>query len=975
MASNIIDVILRLHDGVTGGLTRMSTSLGRTQRTLNTVANDFTKAGKKLQKVGASITATGATLTKGITAPLLLIGGACAKVETDFEQSMANIKAFAQPTTDQFEDMKQKVEELATSTKFNLNQTSEAMMVLAKNGMGADGSMKSLEKIMQLAGGSGEDLAETADIVSKGINAFGMDASDTGHYTDLLTRAMQNSSASVTSVAEGFKYCALECASMGYSMTDTVKFLTMLEKSGKNGSVAGTTLRTTLAKLNSQTKPVNEALAELHDKTGININDATSLQGLMDNLRNSFGQLNDKEKEYYANKIAGQRGQSAILALTMQSDEEYKKLCDTMDELNNKESEGLATLELYNTSTDTTKGRIQILLSQLEMIAHLIGQKLLPYIDKWIGKTSDADKAGTGLNGMLEKMINFMQQNDGKDFDKLFDKIMKVVPALVALGPSLMIFGKITGLVGSLSLGIGGFFRILSKGTGIARGSVVAFSQFSALMGGNTIVRGGRALSIGASQAGLLERALTKVCHPLRTLGSVGRSSFNLLKTASLGTVNAIKGVPSLFVSMGSKIGHSFLSLGRLGKNAGIAIFNGFKSAPTKILNCFKHPFSSIGKLMKGTMKIGTKALTGLFHPLQSATKFVGKLSTVFGRGAKAIFKMMSPATKIKLVMLALAVVGTLVYKNWDKIRPVIVKLVKHFKQLMNAFVHSEACQSVITAFQSLKESAGVLIESLKPIITLIIQKVIELTPKIIEGIKTLWGAVQPVLSGIINLIMQIIPVVINIVTVVVQVVTKIIQVLQPVFELVIKIVAWLLTNIGGALVKCFEVACSGISIAINAISSVFNGMFGIVKTVVNGVIGLINKMIGAINKINFTIPEEVPVVGGTHIGFNIPTIPQLYKGTNYWQGGIVQIHERGGEIVDLPRGSRVYPHDKSVQKAYADGKKSSTGNGIVINIPKLAEQIIVREDADIDSIADKLSKKLVDTARNMGGMKVGYLV
>ena len=57
--------------------------------------------------------------------------------------------------------------------------------------------------------------------------------------------------------------------------------------------------------------------------------------------------------------------------------------------------------------------------------------------------------------------------------------------------------------------------------------------------------------------------------------------------------------------------------------------------------------------------------------------------------------------------------------------------------------------------------------------------------------------------------------------------------------------------------------------------------------------------------------------------GFNIPTIPTLAKGTDYWQGGIVQISEKGGEIVDLPTGSRVYPHDESVRIARQDGRKN----------------------------------------------------
>lgn len=98
--------------------------------------------------------------------------------------------------------------------------------------------------------------------------------------------------------------------------------------------------------------------------------------------------------------------------------------------------------------------------------------------------------------------------------------------------------------------------------------------------------------------------------------------------------------------------------------------------------------------------------------------------------------------------------------------------------------------------------------------------------------------------------------------------------------------------------------------------------------------------------------------------------LDRLASGTDNWKGGLVQISERGGEIVDLPSGSRVYPHDKSVQKAYNDGAASG---GITLNIPKLADQIIVREDADIDRIATRLAHKLERVSQNIGGSRIDY--
>ena len=129
-------------------------------------------------------------------------------------------------------------------------------------------------------------------------------------------------------------------------------------------------------------------------------------------------------------------------------------------------------------------------------------------------------------------------------------------------------------------------------------------------------------------------------------------------------------------------------------------------------------------------------------------------------------------------------------------------------------------------------------------------------------------------------------------------------------------------------------------------------------KTPINAVINLVNKAIGAINNISVTLPD---VVGGGHIGFNIPTIPTLAKGTDNWEGGIVQISEKGGEIVDLPSGSRVYPHDESVRMARQETKKN-----LSVTIAKLADSIVVREESDIDKIAEAIVRKIEEAAGNM---------
>lgn len=159
---------------------------------------------------------------------------------------------------------------------------------------------------------------------------------------------------------------------------------------------------------------------------------------------------------------------------------------------------------------------------------------------------------------------------------------------------------------------------------------------------------------------------------------------------------------------------------------------------------------------------------------------------------------------------------------------------------------------------------------------------------------------------------------------------------------------------VGGKLRAGWDAAWNGFK---KIVSNVSNGIKRIFGGAIDKIIEKINKFIRKINSVS--LPSWLPVVGGASL--NIPTIPGRAVGDSNWQGGLVQVHERGGEILDLPQGSRIMPHDDSVSEAYRMGR--SSGRRTVVNhtvtIPKLADQIIVREDADIDRLLDKMERRL----------------
>lgn len=88
--------------------------------------------------------------------------------------------------------------------------------------------------------------------------------------------------------------------------------------------------------------------------------------------------------------------------------------------------------------------------------------------------------------------------------------------------------------------------------------------------------------------------------------------------------------------------------------------------------------------------------------------------------------------------------------------------------------------------------------------------------------------------------------------------------------------------------------------------------------------------------------------------------------GSNYFGGGWTEINERGGEIVDLPSGSRIYPH-ATTEKMLAEQFSGANSGGNNYSIS--GNTFVVREEADIDRIAHSLFSMIASAETNYGGV------
>lgn len=158
-------------------------------------------------------------------------------------------------------------------------------------------------------------------------------------------------------------------------------------------------------------------------------------------------------------------------------------------------------------------------------------------------------------------------------------------------------------------------------------------------------------------------------------------------------------------------------------------------------------------------------------------------------------------------------------------------------------------------------------------------------------------------------------------------------------------------TFLTGAFTEDWDTAWSGLK---QTFTGVFESMTGLVEGFLGLLGGIGDAVSGAKTAVSTFVEEHNPFAKDKTKG--------NASGTSYWQGGPTRVNESGGEIINLPSGTQIIPHDAS--------QNTKTG-GSNITISKLADQIVVREDADIDKIADKLARKLMKVADNMGSVSM----
>lgn len=391
----------------------------------NTALNKLDSVGQTLENVGNKMAGVGKTLTTNVTTPIVAIGAAAVKTTADFDAQMSKVQAISGATGEEFDALREKAREMGAKTKFSASEAGAAFEYMAMAGWKTGDMLDGIEDIMSLAAASGEDLATTSDIVTDALTAFGLTAKDSGHFADILASTSSNANTNVSMMGETFKYVAPIAGALGYSAEDTALAIGLMANAGIKSTQAGTSLRTIMTNLTGDIKIAGDAIGEVTIATTNADGSMRSFNDIIMDCRDAFSKLSESEKANTAEALVGKNAMSGFLAIMNASEADVNKLASAIDNCDGSAEQMAATMQ------DNLNGQITILKSALQELAIQIGDALMPVVRSIVSK--------------VQEFVEKLQQMD----EGTRNTILRIAAFAAAIGPVLLVVGKLTSGVGS----------------------------------------------------------------------------------------------------------------------------------------------------------------------------------------------------------------------------------------------------------------------------------------------------------------------------------------------------------------------------------------------------------------------------------------------------------------------------------------------------------------------------------------------
>lgn len=496
-------------------LTNAQIKLEDYKNKLKDVENQLTSNGKKLEEWGDKVQKSGDKIEKAgnklsafsaVTAAALV---GAAKSAIDFEDAFTGVEKTVDATPEQLAAIKQGIIDMSKEIPSSTTEISAVAEAAGQLGIETDNILSFSRAMIDLGNSTNLTSDEAASQLAKFANIMGMSQKDFDRLGSSIVDLGNHFATTEADIVEMAMRLAGAGKQVGLNEGQVLGLATALSSVGIEAEMGGSAISKAMVKMQNAVDLGGGKMETVLKKAGMSLHemellaanspkDFKALAGSLDmtstELKNMItagtnledfakvsGMTTEQFKKAWKEDAAGalsafiqglghaeDKGESAITMLSEMGLTEVRLRDSLLRAANagdlftnalrtgtNAWEENTALTNEANKRYETLKSKIQKAVNQLQVLAITVGNKLMPTIDKGIGKIESITQKVEGLN------------------DSQVEWILKTAAVVVAIGPLVKILGTVTSTTGKVVKGFGTFIQAV----GVMKGKVTTTSE------------------------------------------------------------------------------------------------------------------------------------------------------------------------------------------------------------------------------------------------------------------------------------------------------------------------------------------------------------------------------------------------------------------------------------------------------------------------------------------------------------------
>jgi TP901 family phage tail tape measure protein len=396
------------------------------------------------------MTKAGKSLTTHVTAPITALGTAAIKTSVDYEYAFANVRKTVDATEEEYDRLSDSVKQMSTEVAASAEDIAEVMSIAGQLGIENEHLAEFTRTMIDLGNSTNMVAADAASEAARFANIMGMSQNEFQNLGSTLVDLGNNYATTESEIMSMSLRLAGAGRQVGLSEAQILGFAAALSSVGIESQMGGSAFSKALIKMEVAAATGGDALEDFARVSGMSASQfkdlwerdaASAFQAFIVGLSKMDEEGVSAIKTLDDIGIAEIRLRDTLLRATNAS-ELFNK---TQATANKAWSENAALTNEANKRYATTKSRLTNLKNTALMFARQIGDDLNPTIQQII------DKA----NALLQKFLSLDKTQR--------ESIVKWAAFAAAVGPVVLVLGKVVGAVGTVTGALGKAFTAIGK--------------------------------------------------------------------------------------------------------------------------------------------------------------------------------------------------------------------------------------------------------------------------------------------------------------------------------------------------------------------------------------------------------------------------------------------------------------------------------------------------------------------------------